>query len=273
MSAPQPSERQKLTAAGRVLALLDVFSRGSGSHTLTEISRQSGLSLTTTHRLVRELVAWGGLEIDETGHYRLGAKMLSLATSSTSGMQLREKALPHLADIHRRTGRTVLLGVRDGAHVMYIEALRPHANYTGQNRIGGRLRLHAGAVGLVLLAYADEGVVQEYVENPLKRYTAHTIGDADELRRTLAEVRDNRYAIAPRSLTMAAGSVAAPIVNADGDVEAAVGMVYLVERDDPQRFVELVRSTASRISRSLLQRPGPPSPASVVFLRRESSPD
>jgi len=111
-------------------------------------------------------------------------------------------------------------------------------------------------------------VQAEFVDDPRS-----SIGDADELRSSLAEVRENRYAITPRSLTMAAGSVAAPIVNADGEVEAAVGMVYLVERDDPQRFVELVRSTASRISRSLLQRPGPPSPASVVFLRRESSPD
>ena len=42
--------------------MLAAFAPTHESLTLSEISRRSGLSLTTTHRLVGELRQWGGLE-------------------------------------------------------------------------------------------------------------------------------------------------------------------------------------------------------------------
>jgi hypothetical protein len=51
----EQSERKR-TAAGRVLALLGAFSRGGGSLTLSEIARHADLSLTTAHRLAKEVL-------------------------------------------------------------------------------------------------------------------------------------------------------------------------------------------------------------------------
>lgn len=260
----------KLTAAGRVLALLGVFSEGTGAHTLSEISRQSGLSLTTTHRLLREISAWGGLEIDDAGRYRLGTKILGLASSSTRGMRLREKALPYLGDLHRRTGLTTHLAVRDGHDVMYLDALRVHPNYGGQNRIGGHLPLHATGTGLVLLAYADPDVVDDYARQSFRQYTPHTIADAVALRRALAVVREHRHAVAPQAVTLRTGSIAAPVFDADGAIEASVGVVY-AHGADVAPLVQLVRSTAARVSRTLLETPSKPSPVIVEFQRRHTA--
>src|SRR5690554_3553235 len=103
----------KRTAAARVLALLEAFSRGGGSLTLSEISRYANLSMTTTHRLTNEVLAWGGIELDDNGRYRLSRKILDLASSSTQTLKLRERALPHLSKLHRLTGLTVHMAVRD----------------------------------------------------------------------------------------------------------------------------------------------------------------
>jgi DNA-binding IclR family transcriptional regulator len=54
-------------AAGRLLAVLDAFGPRSRALSLSEISRRSGLSLSTTHRLVHELLSWGALERDQGG--------------------------------------------------------------------------------------------------------------------------------------------------------------------------------------------------------------
>ncbi|WP_162449031.1 IclR family transcriptional regulator [Phytoactinopolyspora mesophila] len=260
----------KRTAAGRVLSLLGAFSSGGGSMTLSEISRYADLSLTTTHRLIREVLDWGGLEVDDTGHYRLSRKILDLASASTQALRLRETALPHLMDLHRRTGLTVNLAVRDGMNVMYLEALRSHPNYTGENRIGGRLRLHITATGLVLLAYADQSVVEEYLREPLKRYTPHTLADVSALTDFLQTVRENRYAIASQFVVMEVSSVAAPVVGVDGTVETAVGMVCPASQHDPHRLVDQVRLTANRISRDLRERKTTPDPRTVDFNRRHA---
>jgi len=265
-----PATPVKRTAAHRVLSLLEAFSVGGGALTLSEISRHADLSLTTTHRLVREVLEWGGLDIDTNGRYRLSRKILNLASSSTHGMHLRETALPHLIRLHRHTGLTVHMSVRDGRHVMYLEALRPHPNYTGENRIGGRLKLHITATGLVLLAYADPATIDDYARTPLKRYTPDTITDPEQLRRELANIRQRGYAVAAKSVATTMGSVAAPVRNSAGNVIAAVGSVYRADTHDPQVLVRHVLLTANRISRDLDDRNSPPHPQTIDFNRRHA---
>jgi DNA-binding IclR family transcriptional regulator len=260
----------KRTAAARVLALLGAFARGGGSLTLSEISRYADLSLPTAHRLAKEVLEWGGLELDDSGHYRLSRKILDLASSSTQAMRLRERALPHLANLHRLTGLTVHLSVRDGMEVVYLDVLRTHPNLTGESRIGGRLNLHVTATGLVLLAYAGDEFVEEYVQQPLKRLTPLGIGDPETLRSHLSEVRKQRFAVARQFVSMHAGVVAAPVFSDDGAVETAVGVVYLTERDDPMKLLDFVRVTANRISRAIAEKKPALDPRTIEFKRRQA---
>ena len=69
----------RTNAAGRLLAVLDAFGPRSRALSLSEISRRSGLSLSTTHRLVHELLSWGALERDANGRYSIGVRLLELA--------------------------------------------------------------------------------------------------------------------------------------------------------------------------------------------------
>jgi DNA-binding IclR family transcriptional regulator len=261
---------EKRTAAARVLALLEAFSRGGGALTLSEISRYADLSLTTAHRLTHEVLEWGGLELGEDGRYRLSRKFLDLASTSTQALRLREHALPHLVDLHRATGLTVHLAARDGGEVVYLEALRAHPNYTGENRMGGRLALHVTATGLALLAYADEAAVDDYLSRPLHPFTARTPVEPDEIRARLEQVRRRRYALAEGCLTERAGSVAAPIVGEDGRVETSVGIVFRMGHADTGRMADLVRVTARRISAALARTDARPDPRTIAFNRRRA---
>lgn len=258
----------KRTAAGRVLALLDAFTKAGSPLTLSEISRQADLTLTTTHRLVKEILQWGGLELDESGRYHLSTKILGLASTSQA-MVLRERALPHLMELHYRTGMSVHLAVRDKHDVMYIEALRAHPNYTGRNRMGGHLRLHVTATGLILLAHEDEEFLEEYLSEPLKRYTQHTIVEPEQLRATFDDIRQQGYFVAHQFLSPTAGGVAAPIIDLDGEVRASVGLTYEVNQVNPTTLVDLVRVSATRISRALREKPQL-DPRTVDFNRRHA---
>lgn len=245
----------KRTAAARVLALLDAFAQHGEPLTLTEIARRADLSLTTAHRLVREVSDWGGLESDREGRYRLSRKILQLASASTEDLRIRELALPHLVDLQRRTGLTVNLAVRDGDHVMFLEALRAHPNYSGQNRIGGRLPLHTSANGQLLLAFADESVQEDYLARPLKRYTEQTPVDPSQIRAALARARRNGYVCVSGSVALEAESMAAPVPDALGAVDVSVGVIYARTEHDPHVLKDLLRATARRISRARVERP------------------
>jgi DNA-binding IclR family transcriptional regulator len=46
----------------KLLGVLDAYTYERAAYTLSELSRRTGLPLSTTHRLVGELSRWGALE-------------------------------------------------------------------------------------------------------------------------------------------------------------------------------------------------------------------
>jgi DNA-binding IclR family transcriptional regulator len=246
-----PAAATPMTAAGRLLAVLDAFSPGRRLLTLSEISRRAGLSLTTAHRLAGELVSWGALERDREGRYRIGLHLLELAALAPRGLELRELAQPFLEDLFHSTRAHVHLAVRDGFEVVYVETLRARGTVSVLSRLGQRWPLHATGTGLVLLAYAEREIQEEVLASRLKRFTAKTVTDPRVLRRTLAEVRRTGIAVAEEQLTMEGAAIAAPIRGRNDDVVAAIGLVVHVDECEPRALVPVLTACARGISRTL----------------------
>lgn len=67
------------TVLGRALTILDSFSADQPSLGLVEISRRTGLPVSTVYRLVGELCAWGAVERMDDLRYRIGSRLAQLA--------------------------------------------------------------------------------------------------------------------------------------------------------------------------------------------------
>src|SRR5258708_16970576 len=119
-SAAEPSAPATRTnVAGRLLAVLDAFGPRSRALSLSEISRRSELSLSTTHRLVHELLTWGALERDPNGRYSIGVRLLELAALAPRGLDLREAAFPCLDELHHPTPGNAPLPGRARIPILY----------------------------------------------------------------------------------------------------------------------------------------------------------
>lgn len=250
-SAPEPRPETRLTAAQRVLAILETFDHDHILLTLSEISRRSGLSLSTTHRLVGELRAWGALERSDDGRYAIGMRVLELGSLEPQGLRLRSVALPYLSDLHGAVAADVNLSVRDGDDVVYVESLRSRRGAPVLTRLGGRWPLHATATGQVLLAHAAPEVQDRVLSRPLKRFTPKTVTDPDEMRRTLADVRTRGYAVVDESITVGAIAIAVPVRGSGERVVAAVGVTIKRGSCPPPSVLPALSMTARAISRGM----------------------
>ncbi|HYB29069.1 MAG TPA: IclR family transcriptional regulator [Solirubrobacteraceae bacterium] len=239
------------SVARRAFAVLETFTSEHPALTLSEIARRAELPLTTTHRLVGELCASRALERDGDGRYRVGLRLWEIASLAPRGVPLREAALPFLEDLYEVTHENVQLGVREGHEVVYIERIAGRRAVGVLTRVGGRFPLHASGNGLVLLAHAPEAVQREVLEGPLQRFTEFTITNPTELRRMLAQIRRDGVAVSDRQVTVDALSVAAPIVDARGDVIASLSIVSRADRTAIERLVPVVRAAALGTSRAL----------------------
>ncbi|PRY44585.1 IclR family transcriptional regulator [Umezawaea tangerina] len=236
----------------RALRLLGAFSDRRTTMTLSDLARHSGLPLSTTHRLLADLLEWGAVERDDAGHYRVGLRLWELGSLAPRSQGLRERALPFLEDLSRITGENVQLAVREGRELVFVERIAGTGAVPVLTRVGGRFALTATGVGLVLLAHAPADVCDEVLAGPVRRFTAHTMTDPDVLRAVLADVRACGFAISDRQVTDDALSVAAPVHGRTGRVIAAVSVVVRYGTAPPHALVPLVRNSSRSISHALL---------------------
>lgn len=267
--SPEP---KRLTAAQRVLSILGVFDIQNAALSLSEISRRTGLTLSTTHRLVNELREWGALSRDGDGRYSIGMRILELGTTS-KGLRLREVAVPYLEDLLHAVRANIHLAVADGHDVIYIESLRARNGAQVPSRLGGRWPMNTTATGLVLLANASPEFQAEVLSSKLRAFTEYTPTDPDALRHRIAEIRRSGVAIIENQLTYETRAVAVPIRGPRDTVLAAVGLTTPIDGPSPYTLVPALATTARSISRALgapsassggrapvpVQRPGPAS--------------
>ena len=245
-----------MSLTDRSLEVLATFTPDHPTRTLQEVSRESGLPLTTTHRIVTDLVAWGALERTRGGRLQVGLRLWEVASLAPRGLGLREVSLPYMEDLFVATGENVQLAVREGCEAVFVERLTGRTSVTVLTRVGDRFALHATGVGLVLLAHAPADVQKQVLSRPLRTWTEHTIGDPDRLRAVLADVRRTGVAISDRQVTDDAVSVACPIRDAHGEVVAALSLVVRHATVAPAALAPALRAASRGISRAL----GAPAP-------------
>ena len=241
------------SVTSRALALLDAFDPGSPRLTLTEIAVRSGQPLSTAHRMLAELTAWGALARRADGRYEIGRKLWDLGLLAPLQLELRQVAAPFLLDVHTATRDTVHLAVRDGLSALYVERISGRESVPVVSQVGSRLPLHATGVGKVLLAAAPDDVLQAMLGS-LTRETPHTVAEPGRLLREVAEVRRRGYARTAEEMTLGAASVAVPVtVERAGSpvVAAALGIVVPSGRQDPARLVPALQVAARGIGREL----------------------
>lgn len=235
----------------RALLVLGAFTPHHPALSLSEIARRADLPASTVHRMIGELVAWGALERDDDGRYRIGLRLWELGALAPRGQGLRERAMPFLEDLSQITRENVQLAVREGNELVFVERIAGFDAVPVRTRVGGRFGLTATSAGLVLLAHAPAEVQEAVLAEPIERHTELTITDPDELRRLLADVRSRGFAISDRQVTLDAVSAGAPIRDGHDRVIAAVSLIVRHGTATTHALASLVRTSARGISRAL----------------------
>jgi DNA-binding IclR family transcriptional regulator len=235
-------------------AILQALRSAETGLTRAQIARRTGLPMTTVYRLATELRRHGALELTDGGDYRIGPWLWELAMLSSTISQLRELAIPFMEDLYEATHENVQLAVLDGYDALFIERIRGPRSVPIVTRVGGRLPLHATGVGKALLAFAEADLVEQVIARGLPVLTPRTITDPEELRRDLAAVRRNGYAVTREEMTLGTVSVAAPIHGPDDEVVGAISLVVHARGADVHRLAPAVRTVAMGLSRGVGER-------------------
>jgi DNA-binding IclR family transcriptional regulator len=186
-----------------------------GARSFTDIVAATGLTRSTTHRLIQGLEDHGFVvQIGGLG-YALGPRLLALAASASRDLPLRELAHPSLERLARSTGESAQLYVRDGDRRICIDAAESESELRTIVEIGATLPLTKGSAGTVFLAWAGAHDRARLVE---------TADDPDRLERKLITTRRRGWADSVAERAPGVASVSAPIAGPDGALVAVVSV-------------------------------------------------
>jgi DNA-binding IclR family transcriptional regulator len=223
----------------RALTILETLAR-SGEAGVTDLAATLEVHKSTAFRLVATLESHGLVEqIDGRGKYRLGIGLLRLAGATTARLDVVQEARPISRKLAADTGETVNVSVLADRSALYLDQVAGSSALQSHNWVGQHIPLHATANGKVLLIGLDDDQLGEMLGR-LQAYTDTTITTRDKLRKELAQVREQGYAVAVDELEVGLAAIAAPIHNAHGDVIASMSVSGPTFRLTEERIDEII---------------------------------
>lgn len=238
---------------GKVMTILHAFSADDHGLSLAELQRRTGLPKGTLHRVAGDLIGAGLLDRRD-GDFHLGSHLFELGMLASVERTLIEVATPFMEDLYERTHEVVHLGIREGTEVVYVAKVAGHKGARTPTRVGGRMPLHATALGKALLAHAPQDVWVTVLSGPLDRLTPRTLTAPGRLRSQLDQIVQQGVSYEYEESTMGVVCVAAPVLDADDRPVAALSIAGTVTRFRPEQHAASVRAAANGVAATLARR-------------------
>src|SRR5579885_2377646 len=233
----RPKRNYDITALQRGLQILHLFSGSSRGLTAKQVAAASKLPVSTVHRFLANLVSSGFLNRDAEGMHCLGIACFSIGQAAAGQLDIRRLSLPYLRELNQQTRETVHLTVRHGLSAVYVE------------------KLDSPEPLRILLAYLPEEEQQRILPQlDLKRATANSVGNMQELKTELFRVRKNGYASDLEEHELHIRCIAAPIWDHTGSVLSSLSITAPAFRMPVSRLRQLapqIQAAGHRISAQL----------------------
>lgn len=237
----EPGRREPIV---RAMAIIEYLAGSPRRHTgVREIARHLGIGPAAAQRLVSTLAECGVLTKDDSKGYRFADDFLRLTRRISARYGLVELAEPALRELAATTNETALFGEYDPARcqVMFTTmAESMHAvRYVAE--LHRWMPIHRAASGLAVMAYVDADQLDDawvQAEDELRAGTSPW-HDRAELEATLAQVREQGYAVTSGQRVSGAVGIFAPVRTAAGEPVGDIGLNIPVHRFDPAQETDL----------------------------------
>lgn len=252
---PTESQEPTQSSVSKALQILSVLVENpKGEVSLSDLSAEVGLPLSTVHRLLNELCQHGlagrvGIK------YCPGFKLVELRTSSqmTEHRALLTVATPILEWLFAQSGATVQLGVLRGFDIVCLEKFSGSGGSRVPSRVGARLPASCSAMGKALLAahgFADL-LENRGTRKPLPSLTALSIRDPNVLAQQLRGMAKTGVMLDNGESYVGVRSVAAPVIPRNRVPAASISVSVFGSGAPMERFAPLVLQAARRIADGL----------------------
>jgi DNA-binding IclR family transcriptional regulator len=237
---------------GRVLDLYDAEHPELGP---TQVAKALDMTKSKAQLLLASMAEIGLLRRNHGGRYCIGWRSLSLERLATGNAPFRPLARAMALRLARHTGEMIHVATLDLGWVVYVDRVPgQRAIQIDVSKVGATLPAHCSGVGKTLLAHLSAADVEVILDrHGMPRLTPATICDRDALYAELHRIRRDGVAFDREEVQEGLSCAAAPIVDGEGGVVAAISISVPTWRfhANEDAYRKLIINAASGVSRQL----------------------
>jgi IclR family transcriptional regulator, KDG regulon repressor len=199
---------------GKIVRVVEALRDEPNGLSLQDLALRTGYVKSSNHRILQSLKRHGYIEQDANGgKYRLGMRLLVLASGFVSHIELVKMGRQYLDELVERFNENAYLAEFRGGKGIFVEVREAPLDL--RLAAGPRLTevlLHASAAGKAMAAYLPEDSRTAILRAAkLPALTEHTRTDPSEVEKDWAEIRERGYAINDEETVIGAAFLAAPV--------------------------------------------------------------
>ena len=221
-------KKYSVPALSKGMAIIEMLAGKKDALGITDIYEKTGLPKSSIFAILSELENLGYVAKTPEGKYSLTLKLYRIGLERLSQIDIRQAARPEMEGIAENLRGTVHLAILENGKALYIDKVNGPGFVQFSTHIGQSQMLHSSGVGKCLAAYmTDEQLAGAISKHGMPRFTERTVTSFPAFKASLAQVREQGYALEDEEGEAGIRCMAAPIRNHLGHTVGAIGITAL----------------------------------------------
>ena len=234
-------KKKTIQSIDRAVKILNYISKNGNNSRLVEISNDLEIKKSTLHGILSTLEINGLIyKNPDNSKYSLGIKLYEYGKIYEETFSLKTIVRPFLEKLKTRFNEAVHMAIEDDFHVLYLDRVESDHSMRLASKPGHKDHLYCTAIGKIILASKNDDYLEKYL-NTIKPapLTRKTITTKEELKKEIIKIRENKFSFDDEELEDGLVCIAAPIVNKNNELIAAVGVSGPTNRIDNKKLKEM----------------------------------
>ena len=246
-----------VTALARGLAVMLALSDRKRRMSIAQVSHRTGIPRAAVRRSLHTLSKLGFVAADDTRHFYLRPRVLSLSHAYLSATPLVVLAQPIIDRLGESLHEACSLGILDGDEIVYLARSASSRIMSPALNVGRRLPAYCTSIGRVMLAHLPPQELDDYLSRTrFHPYTEHTPTSPEKLRLELKEVRETGFAFASQQMESRLCTLAVPVLDIGGNFVAGMNVILqgrlVTAGEMAERFAQPLQDASAELGSLLL---------------------
>ena len=211
---------------------------------LQNIAKSLKMPQSTLLRFLNTFIDFGYVsQNQDTSCYYLTLKLAEIGSRVRDSFPFQSSLAKYVKQIAQEFNESASLCIEHNMQMVYVVTEdSPSRMLQTLHRIGRIAPMHATGVGkLHLLNYSDTKLLELKEKFGFPQFTVNTITDINSLKKEIAQIRKQDYALDNEECEEGVKCIAVPVRNFSGEVAAAISLSAPVTRLDRKRTEEIVQ--------------------------------